>query len=87
MPSMRVRSGLEGSDEREGAGMSDIPNAVWEGTFTLFGIEMRCYVLDTGQRVMDGKDLAKFFRAIGKKEMTQDEKGLMDFIRWTKGMP
>lgn len=41
--------------------MSDLPKAVWSGTFKVFGVDVRCHVLDDGRRIVDPEDVAKIF--------------------------
>lgn len=64
-----------------------IPKAVWTGTFNIFGFEMKCAVLDDGQRVIDAEGLEGFLSAM--------EAGTLDpnlhhpdedrFYRWIHG--
>jgi len=37
------------------------PKALWEGKLNLGIIELRCYVLDDGQRIIDSEDFARMF--------------------------
>lgn len=69
--------------------MSDtesLPTAIWEGTFTLYGVPLRCSVLDNGQRVIHGEDVKWLFQA-----MAQDDGDALDaselerFARWRSG--
>ena len=41
-----------------------IPQAVWEGKIKAGSIELRCYVLDDGQRIIDSEDFEKLFTSI-----------------------
>jgi hypothetical protein len=59
----------------------DIPVAVWSGTFTVFGVEMKCHVLDNGQRIIEADSLQNFFEAL-EGSSNFDEGDLMAFHRW-----
>jgi hypothetical protein len=48
-----------------------MPYPVREGVLDMFGFPMRCYVLNTGQRIFAAEDVARFFGA------TIDEDGRM----------
>jgi hypothetical protein len=43
----------------------DIPKATHEGTQTLFGVEVRTYVLDDGRAIIHADDFHKLLRAMG----------------------
>lgn len=67
---------------------SKIPNAIWEGTFTLFGVTLRCYVLDDEKhsRVIHGDDLWELLEVMGS-DSCPDELGAepLEFFKWSKG--
>ena len=42
--------------------MSGEPRAVWTGTFRLFGGDVKCAVLDNGQRVIEADSLAELLQ-------------------------
>jgi len=48
--------------------MSDIPKAIWEGVFPVFGVPLRCYVLDNGQRIINADDMDRLFEFMGTEE-------------------
>jgi hypothetical protein len=41
--------------------MSDLPKAIYEGEFTLFGVTVHAAVLDDGRRVINAEDLLKLY--------------------------
>ena len=41
-----------------------LPRAIRESTFTLYGVRVRCYVLDDGQRIVDASDFEQVIIAI-----------------------
>ena len=45
-----------------------IPTAIWTGSFTLFGAEIKCAVLDDGQRVIEAKSLEAMFNGMERDE-------------------
>lgn len=60
------------------------PVAVAEATFRLFGVDLRCYVLDNGQRIINADDVAKLF-AVRDADAAADSGDLADFAAWQKG--
>ena len=66
--------------------MTELPTAVWSGVFTLWGIELRCYVLDDGQRIINADDFQKFVDAVADGTPMADDADLMAFARWQRGL-
>jgi hypothetical protein len=60
-----------------------IPVAVWFGSFTIFGVELRCHVLSGGERIIEADSLADLFEAI---ESGADPGDMAGFARWQKGL-
>ncbi len=59
------------------------PKAIWQGSFTILGVKLRCYVLDDGRRVINADDIAKLF---GEDHLGTDQKGDLDaFAKWQRG--
>jgi hypothetical protein len=55
------------------------PKAIWSGSFTVGGVEIKCHVLDDGQRVIEPESLTKLFEeADGKLS------GVEEFTAWCK---
>ena len=44
--------------------MSELPTAIWEGSFTLFGVDVKCYVLEDGQRLIEAKSMENMIAAM-----------------------
>lgn len=63
-----------------------IPMAVWEGTFTLLGVPLRCVVLDNGQRVINSEDVAMLFQAMARGDAVMDAAEVECFARWRSGL-
>ena len=61
-----------------------IPKAVWSGTFTIFGVELKCHVLDDGRRVIDMESMEKLFAAMadGTTDTSNIDKECAAFFRW-----
>lgn len=56
------------------------PIAVWAGVFTVYGVDIHCYVLDDGRRVFDAGDIERFFA-----ESDPTKAGtLEDMARWIR---
>jgi hypothetical protein len=66
--------------------MTDIPHAVWSGTFQLFGVDVHCHVLDNGQRVIDEDSMVALLEAMSNYN---GEPGFdaPEFWRWYRGAP
>lgn len=60
----------------------EIPKAVWEGMFRVFGINVRCAVLDNGKRVINGDDL---LQVLSGNSDTLSHDDLDEFIKWQAG--
>jgi hypothetical protein len=64
-----------------------LPMAVWQGTFTLFGVELRCSVLDNGARVINAEDVQRLFHAMGDPGVSVVPAEIERFARWRAGHP
>lgn len=62
----------------------DLPVAIWSGTVRLFGIDLRCSVLDDGRRVILAEDAERLFAALesGKPPTRANNEALAAFMRW-----
>lgn len=40
-----------------------LPIPVWSGSFTVFGVEIKCHVLDSGERIIEEESMAALFVA------------------------
>ena len=66
---------------------NDIPRPQWEGVFHLLGIQLRCCVLEDGQRLINGEDMERLFEALGDPDRVFDKNALERFLQWFKGTP
>jgi hypothetical protein len=68
--------------------MTELPKAVWQGSFNVWGIELKCYVLDTGQRIIDAESMDRFIEALTSGDHEPDiNDELATFLRWQKEDP
>jgi hypothetical protein len=64
--------------------MDKPPQAVWEGSFMVLGVEMKCHVLDDGRRIVEAESLEKLFSdAVSFDDQETEE--LANFAMWLKG--
>jgi hypothetical protein len=64
------------------SGASELPTPVWSGTFTIWGVELHCHVLDNGQRIIEAADVERLFTA---PRGSADDPDLLAFVRWQRG--
>jgi hypothetical protein len=62
--------------------VTDIPKSVWSGSFNVFGVELKCHVLDNGQRVIDADSVADFFNLMADAEVPAEDPDMDEFVRW-----
>ena len=62
-----------------------LPRAVWAGTFKFFGIDLRCYVLEDGRRIIDAGDMSKMYDADMAGVDEGDDSQREAFVAWLKG--
>lgn len=71
--------------------MKKIPTAIGSSAFTIFGVTVKCHVLDDGQRIVDADDVAAMFRAMEQPSLSGDlsrvalDDELKGFARWMSG--
>jgi len=70
-----------------GEGERELPKAIWEGPFTVFGVRLRCSVLDdeAHTRVINGEDLASLFKMMESADIPEFG-DLEAFNRWQQGL-
>lgn len=61
------------------------PRSVWQGSFTIFGVELKCHVLDNGERVIEAEGMHKMLEAMGDN-VPVDPEQLAGFARWRGGL-
>lgn len=60
----------------------NIPKAVWEGTFTVFGVELKCYILDNGQRIVDAECMDKLLEVMNNPDANAEPGDIDEFTKW-----
>ena len=64
--------------------MEEIPVSIWQGSFWIGDLEMKCHVLSDGQRIIEAECIEKFLSGdLGEKKATEAE--IIDFAKWVKG--
>lgn len=66
--------------------MTEPPQAIWSGTFIIWGIEMRCHVLPDGMRVIEDESFQQFMDAMAGGMPAADDDQLAAFLRWQRGV-
>jgi protein associated with RNAse G/E len=78
-----------GELHREEKMEKELPKAIAESQFTLFGINLKCYVLDNGARIIDAKDMESLFEAMQYANALDDvvttNEELEKFAKWQLG--
>ena len=63
-----------------------VRTSVWQGTLTLFGVELQCHVLDDGQRVIEADSMAALLNAMAQPDITIGaDEAIDEFTRWFHG--
>lgn len=63
--------------------VSETPDlqSVWQGSFRIFGVDLRCHVLSNGQRIIEADSMAELMEAMEAPE-GRDLGNIEDFYRW-----
>lgn len=67
-----------------GLDTGNIPESVWEGTFRVYGVDVRCHVLSDGRRIIESDSMNALLEAMEAKS-TGDPGDLAAFDRWRRG--
>ena len=59
-----------------------VPHSIWQKNFTLFGVEVRCHVLEDGQRIIEATSVEELFK---EADWVMDDPGLSAFFDWLRG--
>ena len=70
--------------------MRGTPHSVWQGSFSLYGVEIKCHTLEDGQRIIEEGCFERLLDALTayKSVVESDaaaESAMDDFLRWLKG--
>lgn len=59
-----------------------IPQAVWEGSFLVFGVTVKCVVTETGQRLIEADSFHDLMAAMESGNVTGDPSEAEAFAKW-----
>ena len=65
--------------------MAYMPRSVWDGSFTLFGAQIHCHVLDDGERIIETGSVEALLGAIAGSNEDLDIASVDELARWLKG--
>ena len=63
----------------------DLPKSVWSGSFRVFGVDIHCHVLETGERIIEADSIHALFEAMTDRPLDTADTGFADFVRWQRG--
>lgn len=64
----------------------ELPVPIWSGTFRVFGVDLRCHVLSSGQRIIEADSMVELLEAMEAPEGV--EIGDVEALhRWQAGGP
>lgn len=77
----------------EEAQKQEIPKAISSATFKLFGVDVKCYVLDNGKRIIDESSIAALMEAMAAAPTVAsvpvtcpgDSPDIEVFAKWQRG--
>lgn len=64
-----------------------IPKSIWSGSFRILGVDVKCHVLNNGQRIIEAESLEAVMKAMADPTTTIDEAEIQAFARWRMGVP
>ena len=63
--------------------IDNLPTPTWSGSFTVFGVEVKCHVLDNGERIIEKESMAALLSAMGDSG-SNDGDGFLEFVSFCK---
>ena len=61
--------------------MTDIPTAIWSGSFNLFGVDIQCHTLSDGQRIIEAESVEKLIEGMAQGASISPAT-FEDFSKW-----
>ena len=59
------------------------PHSVWQGSYSLFGVDVKCHVLSNGKRIIEEDSMVDLLEALEVPlEDTSDGADLAEFCKW-----
>ena len=65
--------------------MADIPKAIWEGSFKIFGIDIKCATLEDGRRIILAESMDALFEVMATGDTTSNTADFAAFYAWKDG--
>lgn len=69
--------------------VSEVAVSVWQGSFTILGVELRCHVLSDGQRIVEAESMVALLAAMAEpapaEAVSAMEAELERLVRWEGG--
>jgi len=65
--------------------MTDIPFAIWSGSFRLFGVDVQCHRLSDGTNIIEEESFARLLEGLASGSLECGD--LESFARFQKGLP
>lgn len=66
----------------DGGDTPALPTSIWSGSFRVYGVDVKCHVLDDGQRVIEADSVAALFEAMGTPGVEMGD--VEEFVRWQR---
>lgn len=65
-----------------GDDVNDLPKSVWSGSFNVFGVELKCHMLDNGLRIIDADSIDKFLNGLANADVPAEDPNIEEFMKW-----
>lgn len=63
--------------------MTDIPKALWSGSFHVYGVEVKCHTLDNGRAIIEADSFHALLEAMTNPTIEAGD--IENFERWKRG--
>ena len=64
----------------------ELPTVTHSGSFTIFGVELKCHRLSNGQAIIEADDMERLFEVMGMEGApTLDHEELLKFQKFQRG--
>ena len=65
--------------------MSEVPTAIWTGTFNIFGVDITCHTLDNGMRIIEEDSMVRLLDAMCGPVPEDSANDVRAFQAWRLG--
>ncbi|MEN6375495.1 MAG: hypothetical protein ABFD75_12075 [Smithella sp.] len=65
--------------------MRDLPKVIWDGTIGIYGITLRCYILENKQRLIDAEDVGVFLEVSTKTDLKPTQREIDQLAKFLFG--